>query len=207
MYRWPLPIQLPQESRRLIEKLIDLCPPQCWKTLPDKIGKAGWIPETNTYTCYLHSSPLQYHLSDGSVHVGWFDTKIEKERIWIKPKFRLMQRGKDAAFRNAMALAERQTKEDVPQETCQILKEILLHNPMIIGARESIIIGYTSDITDKYSPISYDRFRNSIFIFRDGTVYEPHPYRVDGNGIAVRKLGSSEAMEFLQQEYSRLVKQ
>ncbi len=206
MYYDTLPIQLSPDCRELIDELIDLCPPQHWRTPPDKPDDIHirWHADTG----YLHF-PLQYRLSDGSVHVGFCEAEIKKDLIRVKPKFRLTYKGKVAAFQDAKALAEQLTKEAVLQDAWQVLEERLFRNPMIVGSREFIEITYASAIRPEYADESYEKYINTIFIFRDGAVYDPYPCWEYNNGTFCRRLDESEfhgATQFLREECSRLVK-
>lgn len=209
MYGYSLPVQLPPEGRTLIDELVKICPPNAWRTSPAEIDEKLVCLSPKDHSCgfSLALPPLQYRLADGSVHAGILKIEVKKSPTWIAPKFRLTQKGKHAALQEAMALAEQQAKEAALCEARQMLEEKVLRNSAITGSRESITISYISEMPDRQSWSSYEKLWNQIFIFRDGTVYDPYPDRIDCNGILTRKLTSFGATEFLRWECSRLVKE
>ena len=171
-YYYSLPIKLPPESRNIVQELIELCPPQIW-----------WSPMTNISIRSADGCPcsfdtwayLQYRLADGSVHVGEFRMNIPKKLPRVKPAFRFTQEGKQAARLEAQEKMRQLALNAFP-EVKQQLEQMLTQNPGIIGAWESVQIPYISNRRNS----SGDNISGQLFVFQDGTLFDPYP--LDGPG-------------------------
>ena len=83
MYHYSLPIQLPPESRALVQELIELCPQKAWETAPETMDASmvRTMPGEERYWYNTRTQYLQVRLADGSIHIGKFEFFLEKRKI------------------------------------------------------------------------------------------------------------------------------
>lgn len=209
MYDYSLPVQLPPESRALVDELISLCPPAAWKRVPSAVDPSEicYYSKPNYdygYRYHTDSHYLQYRLPDGSVHIGQIELSVEEGLIYVKEPFRLTTRGQAAAREAAQKESERLTKELVFRKAQQALEETITRNPMLVDSREYIDHPFSSGMRYPWSDYG-DTFVNYIVIFRDGTVYDPYPMRQNEDRFH-RPLASSASYDFIRQICSAFVR-
>ena len=176
MYHYSLPIQLPPESRELVQELIELCPQKAWETAPETMDASmvRTMPGEERYWYNTRTQYLQVRLADGSIHIGKFEFFLEKRTGYVKPAFRLTRQGKEAAEAAAREEGSRQAINAVMQEAQRVLAQKIAQNSRITGSREWIALSYTSNIP-RLSMVEDAKEINWIVIFRDGAVYDPYP--------------------------------
>lgn len=201
MYHYSLPIQLPPESRALVQELIEICPQKAWKTVSATADASmiGTMPSQEKYWYDTRTQYLQVRLSDGSIHIGKFEFFLEKRTGYVKPAFRLTRQGKEAAEAAAKEAGRRQAVNAIIQEAQRVLTQKIAQNSRITGSREWIALSYTSNIPHLSSIDEDAKETNWIVIFRDGTVYDPYPFNPDQDmrtSFYDRRLAHPGSLEF-----------
>ncbi len=181
-YYYSLPVSLPPESQKIIQELIEVCPPKFWEGPPTTItlNDIRVLTYEREYSVYKYF-PLQYRLPDGSVHVGVGEV-YPKKRVYEKPAFRFTEKGRKEAERQALE-NERQKAFKILEPIVRQEVERIKSDSRIVGARESISIRYRS------ARWNYDdNLDNELIIFQDGTVYDPYPSGAKTDSIFFRWL-------------------